>query len=67
MKTTIPSDWKKCATCSRWGGERRSFDPFLVHVEFETTCTGKCYGGGFTQLQMSPMSSCNKWEQQYKK
>ena len=67
MKTTMPSDWKKRATCARWGGERRPFDPFLVHVEYETTCTGKCYGGGFNQLQMPPLAACNKWEQQYKK
>ena len=67
MKQIIPANWKNCATCARWGGDRRPHDPFLVNVEFESSFICKCYGGGFNQLNMSPMATCNKWEQQYKK
>lgn len=67
MKQTIPSNWKNCATCARWDGDRHPYDPFLTYVEFENTCKGKCYGGVFNLAYMPPLATCNKWEQQYKK
>lgn len=67
MIQKLPSNWKNCATCVRWGGCRRPADPFLNYVEFENNQRGKCYGGVFNLAEMSPTASCSKWEQQYKR
>ena len=67
MNQQLPSNWKICATCARWGGSRRPADPFLNYVEFESNQKGMCYGGTFNRAEMSPMTTCPKWEQQYKK
>lgn len=67
MNQKLPSNWKICATCSRWGGNRRPADPFLNYVEFDNSQKGKCYGGVFNLAEMNAMASCSKWEQQYKK
>lgn len=67
MNQQLPSNWKICATCARWGGSRRPADPFRNYVEFESNQRGMCYGGTFNLSEMSPMTTCPKWEQQYKK
>lgn len=66
-KQTIPSNWKNCASCARWGGTRRPADPFQCNVEFDNSQKGKCYGKGYNQVDMQPMASCNSWEPQYRK
>lgn len=67
MNSKFPSDYRICATCARWGGSRRPADPFRYFVEFEPEQRGTCFGGDFNLAQTAPMTTCPKWEQQYKK
>ena len=64
----VSSNLKVCATCKRWGGNRHPADMLRKFVEFNSqNDKGVCYGGTFNLAQMSPMSSCGKWEPQYDK
>lgn len=63
---SLPSNWKNCATCSRWCG-RQIPDAFNANVKFDPNEKAKCAGGGFNGAQMGPMSSCGKWEQRFKR
>ena len=68
MSFSIPSVWKNCLTCRRWGGNRRPTDSFCNFVECSSAGDkGKCYGGPWNQLDKAAMDSCDKWEPQYKK
>jgi len=49
-----------CATCALWGGTRTA--EFGGYAKFEQNEKGKCCGGGFNNLQMSPMQKCSNWE-----
>ena len=64
---SCPPDWKRCATCVKWGGSRRPADYFINRVEYDMNARGKCYGGGWNMHDMSAEQSCNQWEPQYKK
>lgn len=66
MKNSIPKNWKYCATCRNWCGERRPADPWANNVEYEANSTGKCQGGGWNQADRQAMGTCNKWEPQYR-
>lgn len=66
-KSVLPSNWNICATCARWGGNRRPADVFCSNVEFDDREKGKCYGGVFNLGEMSATARCDKWEPQYKK
>lgn len=68
MSYIIPTDWKQCVTCARWGGNRHPNDPFCNYVECpSSTEKGKCYGGVFNQADMVAQATCEKWEPQYRK
>lgn len=58
----IPSDWRVCATCARWGGSRQPNDPFQNNIRFARDQMGTCHGGGFNQIQTFPLASCDKWD-----
>ena len=64
MKNSIPANWKKCATCCHWCGNKNP-DAFCNYVEFDMNEKAKCAGGGFNQAKMSGLQSCNKWVQQF--
>lgn len=65
--SSSPSDWKYCATCSKWGGARRPADSFLTRVEYDIDSRGKCYGGGWNMCDRRAIDTCQQWEPQYKK
>ena len=65
MKIKIPVNWKKCATCSKWGGSKQP-DVFRQYIDYDNAERGKCHGGVFNQSMMLGDASCDKWEQQYK-
>ncbi|MGN1103831.1 MAG: hypothetical protein ACI4QI_03055 [Candidatus Coproplasma sp.] len=67
MKQTLPSNIKVCATCARWGGERKPLLPSYNRVEFDHLGRGKCYGGAFDRTDRNAMNTCPKWQQQYDK
>ena len=62
----IPSNWKNCATCSHWHG-RQSADFFCLWVEYDPDERGRCVGGGFQGCEMSPLASCSRWEQRFRR
>ena len=62
----LPSTWKVCGTCSNWTGYQKPADPFCNYTEFENE-SAKCIGGGFHNCSMTPMATCNKWNQRFKK
>lgn len=62
----IPTNWKNCATCSRWCGKKVP-DVFCQFVEFDTNERARCVCGGFMNAQMPGLGTCPKWEQQYRK
>lgn len=59
---TIGKTWKCCATCSRWGGTR---DPGIIipsiTITFDMNQKGRCYGGGYRNLDMNGMAHCGQW------
>jgi len=59
-QNTLPKSFKVCATCAFWGGTRTA--EFGGYSKFEQNQKGKCQGGVFNNIQMSPMATCNKWE-----
>lgn len=61
MVNRLTSSFKVCATCALWAGSRGTDGCNTLSV-FEQNQKGKCCGGGFNQAQMSPMSSCGKWQ-----
>lgn len=63
---SIPSNWKNCATCSHWCGKQTP-DVFCANVQYDQNERARCAGGGFNGAQMSGLSTCNKWEQRFKK
>lgn len=58
MKQIIPANWKNCATCARWGGDRRPHDPFLVNVDLKAPARASVTAAGFNQL------TCLPWQPQ---
>ena len=64
MKNKIPSNWKNCATCSRWCG-RKNPDAFCNFVEYDMNEKARCAGGGFNNAKMNGQQSCSKWTQQF--
>ena len=64
MKNSIPANWKKCATCCHWCGNKNP-DAFCNYVEFDMNEKAKCAGGGFNQARMNGLQSCSKWVQQF--
>ena len=65
-QTTVPTNWKNCATCTHWCG-RAIADAFCSNVKVDSNEKGKCAGGGFNGAEMTPMASCSKWQQRFKK
>lgn len=61
MRKTVPKNFKGCMTCVHWCGTRQT-NPSCSVIHFEDSIKGKCAGGGFNNLQMSPLSSCNKYK-----
>jgi hypothetical protein len=60
--TTVPSSWKDCVTCDRWGGHRKP-TPFRDGVEFDPSHdNGECLGGGWDRMQMGSTQTCNRYE-----
>ena len=62
-ESTLPSDWKCCATCACWAG-CTSADYHRLWVTYQES-KGRCCGGGFNGLEMNPMESCSSWEQRF--
>jgi hypothetical protein len=56
----LNKNMKLCATCARWGGNRKS--EFGGWASFEENQKGKCSGGLFNNAEMYSMASCAKWE-----
>jgi len=63
----LPSGSKCCATCLKWGGERKPSDQSMTYVEFEDDSKGKCNGGAYNKIDKLSTAHCSKWERQYKK
>jgi hypothetical protein len=61
MENHLSKSFKVCATCERWGGERK-VNPTRTHAIYDTNTRGECYGGCFNRLKMSPMSTCNEYK-----
>ncbi len=60
--TTVPSSWKDCVTCDRWGGHRKP-TPFRDGVEFDPSHdNGECLGGGWDRMQMGSTQTCNRYK-----
>ncbi len=61
-----PSDWKQCATCEYWAGERRPANIFGERVEFESPMAkGRCMNrasGWYSSPGKQANFSCNCWE-----
>ena len=67
MSVIIPKNWKNCMTCNKWCGQRQPNDPWAHFIKCEDAQTkGKCLGGGFNGADMTALSTCSKWEPQYK-
>ncbi len=66
MKSSKPSNWKICATCTHWCGKQIP-NIFLTHVEYESTERARCAGGGFDRCDRPADSTCPKWEQRFKR
>lgn len=66
MKVCKSSDWKCCATCRHWGGNRKP-DGFYKFVEYDTSDKGQCFNGAFSLGTTNSDGMCWKWEQQYKR
>lgn len=65
-KQRIPVDWKNCATCTHWCGEKNP-DMFCQYVEFDDSERARCACGGFFNAQVQGMGSCPKWNPQFRR
>jgi len=67
MSSTYPSNWKNCATCEYWSGERTPADPFGNRVAFESPmsrgrCLNRSSGWFHSDLGKQANASCPCWE-----
>ena len=67
MSASYPSDWKQCATCEYWSGEREPGDIFGNRVKFESPMSrGRCLnrdsGWFHSDLGKQANASCQCWE-----
>ena len=64
-KSTLPSNWKICATCVHWIGKQEP-NVFCNQVTFEDSERARCAGGGWNNMQKGARDSCAKWCQRFK-
>lgn len=64
-ESTLPSNFKCCATCAYWAGSARGdyLGLWVTYIEREDKC---CCGSGFYNMDMHPLAMCGSWEQRYK-
>ncbi len=55
-----PAALRRCASCERWGGERRACPPEYVEITAETSC-GPCQGGPWNGSERRARSACGHW------
>ena len=58
----LAKNFKACATCSLWCG-RRTPDAVRSTIAFSRGEKGECAGGGFTRIQTTALTSCNRYQQ----
>lgn len=57
---TFGANYRNCATCGRWAGQR-STDTFGSMVQTMPNAQGKCQGGGFNNIQTVAGSTCPQY------
>ena len=65
--TQYPSDWRQCATCEYWAGDRAPADLWGNRVEFDSPMSrGRCMNRGsgwfHSDLGKQANSGCPCWE-----
>jgi hypothetical protein len=53
---------KLCATCGKWGGDRKLRGDRSSVTTDGTSVRGQCLGGGFNRMDVGPTGRCNEWE-----
>ena len=64
MMQTYGTNFRNCATCGRWGGQRAT-DTFGTTVQTQPNAQGRCQGGAFNNMQTAAGSTCQqyaKWQ-----
>lgn len=57
---TYGSNFRNCATCGRWGGQRGT-DPVGMNVQTPPNAQGRCQGGAFNGMQVAAGSTCQQY------
>ena len=61
-----PKSFKNCATCSYWGGDRKSESLGSYAIIASDKIMGKCLytgsGASWRGSEKQPTASCNKWQ-----
>ena len=60
MQNKLGKNFKICATCALWAGNRTI--ELGRYAKFETSEKGKCLGGGYKGASVNAMAHCNVWE-----
>lgn len=64
MASTVNSSNKICASCTFWGGSRKT-DTYGQSITFDSDSTrGRCYSknGGYRNTDMPARGVCDKWK-----
>jgi hypothetical protein len=59
--TQLPSQFKCCATCEKWAGQRKVDISRIYSIFSNPNDKGECIGGTFNRQLVTAQATCPTW------